>query len=62
MIRSYLLAFVCCVALAFAPARVLGDIEAKIWFVDGIARTDDYVIPAGSHQISLRVIDARGNR
>jgi hypothetical protein len=37
-----------------------GDIEAKIWFIDGIVQIDDYVIPAGSHEISLRVIDARG--
>jgi hypothetical protein len=37
-----------------------GDIDAKIWFVDGIARTADYVIPLGIHEVSLRVIDARG--
>jgi hypothetical protein len=37
-----------------------GDIDAKIWFVDGIARTDAYVAPIGSHEIALRVIDARG--
>jgi hypothetical protein len=37
-----------------------GDIDAKIWFVDGIARTGSYVIPFGTHEISLRVIDKRG--
>jgi hypothetical protein len=37
-----------------------GDIEVKIWFVDGIARTYAYIIPIGSHEISLRVIDERG--
>jgi hypothetical protein len=37
-----------------------GDIDAKIWFVDGIARIDSYIIPVGTHEISLRVIDERG--
>jgi hypothetical protein len=37
-----------------------GDIDSKIWFVDGVARTSPYVIPLGSHEFALRVIDKRG--
>jgi hypothetical protein len=37
-----------------------GDIDSKIWFVDGVERTSPYVIPPGSHEFALRVIDERG--
>lgn len=47
-------------SLADASSDPDGDIDARIWFVDGIARTGDYVIPIGTHEISLRVIDSRG--
>jgi hypothetical protein len=36
------------------------DIDSKIWFVDGVVRTSSYVVPLGSHEFALRVIDQRG--
>ena len=36
------------------------DIDSRVWFVDGVKRSGAYVIPTGTHLISLRVIDARG--
>lgn len=37
-----------------------GDINEKIWFVDGRERSMGDIIPAGMHTIGLRVIDGRG--
>jgi hypothetical protein len=46
--------------LTDASADPDDDIDSKIWFVDGVARTSSYVIPPGSHEFALRVIDKRG--
>jgi hypothetical protein len=36
------------------------DIETKLWIVDGQQRAYDYVIPIGSHTLTLEVEDERG--
>jgi hypothetical protein len=36
------------------------DIDSKTWFIDGVERANSYVIPLGSHEFALRVIDERG--
>ena len=46
--------------LADASSDPDDDIDSKLWFVDGVVRTVPYVIPPGSHEFALRVIDQRG--